>query len=150
MTEEVVEPLDVMTVRMTLEDAAAGMFADVDDWKTVLAYFNRIVETAIRKEQAPRCFNCDDRGYTTGPGLEGKPCRLCSMGEVEARAQQAEECIKTLEAALREALDGWERADERLDQEFRLSSDPPCEREIAIAGLRGALGLVADGEVTRG
>lgn len=81
------------------------------DWQRIIEQSNANAMTAlaraeaaeaevavVRSERGPRCENCDDRGYTTGPGLEGKPCRVCSMGTLEARAQVAEAEVARLRA----------------------------------------------------
>lgn len=73
------------------------------------------------------CFTCNCDGL--GPQLESARENIIRL---DAR-------IATLEAGLREALDEWEIADGRLDGEFRISSDPPCEDEIRIAELRALL-----------
>ncbi len=55
---------------------------------------------------------------------------------VEAWAlERIRERERVLAAGLAEALEGWASADAAADQEFRISSDPPCEDEIAIARL---------------
>ena len=60
---------------------------------------------------------------------------LISIGEPMSSDKER---IAELEEALREAIHLADAADACCDSEFRISTDPPCETEVALARL-GAL-----------